>query len=73
MDSNIARGLMQHFIKPICKDEECATIIINEKKFYFSIMRKDVDIASAIIKEIIDMEVYSQVSEEIKGLFPNKE
>ena len=36
-------------------------------------MRKDVDIASAIIKEIIDMEVYSQVSEEIKELFPNKE
>lgn len=73
MDSNIARGLMQHFIKPICKDEECAAIIINEKKFYFSIMRKDVDIASVIIKEIIDMEVYSQVSEEIKELFPNKE
>ena len=36
-------------------------------------MRKDVDIASAIIKVIIDMEVYSQVSEEIKELFPNKE
>lgn len=73
MDSNIARGLMQHFIKPVCKDDECAAIIVKEKSFYFSIMEKDSDIASAIIKEINDLEAYIQVSEEIKELLPNKD
>ena len=73
MDSNIARGLMQHFIKPVCKDDECAEIIVDEKSFYFSIMEKDTDIASAIIKEINDLEAYIQVAEEIKELLPNKD
>ena len=73
MDSNIARGLMQHFIKPICKDDECAAIIVKEKLFYFSVMKKDSDIASAIVNEIKDMEIYTQVSEEINLLFPKKE
>lgn len=68
MDSNTARGLMQHFIKPICKDAECAKILIANKSFYFSVMRCDLSFAQTIIKEIKDLESYSEVHAEVEDM-----
>ena len=59
MDTNTARGLMQHFIKPICKDEECASIIIANKSFYFSVLSSDLNFAQTVINEVKDLEVYA--------------
>lgn len=68
MDSNTARGLMQHFIKPICKDAECAKILIANKSFYFSVMRCDLSFAQTIINEVKDLEVYLEVKEELEDM-----
>lgn len=68
MDSNSARGLMQHFIKPICKDAECAKILIANKSFYFSVMRCDLSFTQTIIKEIKDLEPYSEVHAEVENM-----
>lgn len=68
MDSNTARGLMQHFIKPICKDAECAKILIANKSFYFSVMRCDLSFAQTIINEVKDLESYSEVHAEVEDM-----
>lgn len=72
MDANTARGLMQHFIKPICKDSECAKVIIENKSFYFSVMRCDLSFAQSIINEVKDLEVYAEVKTELEDML-NKE
>ena len=68
MDSNSARGLMQHFIKPICKDAECVKILIANKSFYFSVMRCDLSFAQTIINEVKDLEVYLEVKAELEDM-----
>ena len=68
MDSNTARGLMQHFIKPICKDAECAKILIANKSFYLSVMRCDLSFAQTIINEVKDLEVYLEVKAELEDM-----
>lgn len=68
MDSNTARGLMQHFIKPICKDAECAKILIANKSFYFSVMLCDQTYAQSILNEVKDLEVYLEVKEELEDM-----
>lgn len=72
MDSNTARGLMQHFIKPICKDAECTKVIIDNKSFYFSVLRIDISFAKSIINEVKDLECYAEVKEELEDML-NKE
>lgn len=69
MDSNTARGLMQHFIKPISKDAECAKILIANKSFYFSVMHCDLSFAQTIINEVKDLEVYLEVKAELEDMF----
>ena len=68
MDSNTARGLMQHFIKSIFKDAECAKILIANKSFYFSVMRCDLSFAQTIINEVKDLEVYLEVKAELEDM-----
>ena len=68
MDSNTARGLMQHFIKPICKDAECAKILIANKSFFFSVMCCDLSFAQSILNEIKDLEVYLEVKAELEDM-----
>lgn len=68
MDSNTARGLMQHFIKPICKDAECAKILIANKSFYFSVMLCDQTYAQSILNGVKDLEVYLEVKEELEDM-----
>lgn len=72
MDANTARGLMQHFIKPICKDPDCATIMISNKEFYLDIMRLDSTIAASFVREIVDIDFYSEVTKELKDLLPKE-
>ena len=72
MDANTARGLMQHFIKPICKDSDCAAIIISNKEFYLDIMRLDSTIAASFVREIVDIDFYSEVTKELKDLLPKE-
>lgn len=75
MDANTARGMITHFIKPICKDAECAAVIVEHKAFYLNIMRRDGDMSATFVKEIVDMESYSPIKDELEELLPkeNKE
>lgn len=73
MDANTARGLMQHFIKPICKDAECAAIIVANKEFYLTIMHLDSAIAAPIIEIMISLEAYQAIDSDLKGMLPKEE
>lgn len=73
MDANTARGLIQHFIKPIYKDTDCAAIIVANKDFYVAIMRHDTDIAATIAKEMAGMEDYASVKDVLNDMIPKEE
>lgn len=72
MDANTARGLMQHFMKPICMNADCAAIIVSSKEFYLSIMRLDTAIATSIVKEMVGLEFYIDVTKDLKGMLPKE-
>ena len=73
MDANTARGLITHFIKPICKDAGCAAIIIEHKDFYLSVMRKDATIAASITKEMAELGEYASIDKELRDMVILKE
>ena len=68
MDQNIARGLMTHFIKPVCKDADCAAVIIEYKAFYLDVMKKDEAFADPIAKEMISVQAYAEIGNELKAM-----
>lgn len=68
MDQNTARGLMTHFIKPISKEAECAVVIVRHKDFYLTILRKDTSIAEPIVKEMVAMDGYAEIADELKTI-----
>lgn len=67
MDKNTARGLISHFIEPVYKNPECAKIIIENKDFYFEVMKKDIKLSSNILKEMESLEIYSDVKEYLEN------
>lgn len=68
MDQNTARGLMTHFIKPISKEAECAAVIVGHKDFYLTILRKDIAIAEPIVKEMVAMDGFAEIAEDLKTI-----
>lgn len=68
MDQNTARGLMTHFVKPIGKEAECAAVIVSHKDFYLTILRKDTSIAEPIVKEMIAMDGFAEIADELKTI-----
>jgi len=52
LEANVARGLMTYFIKPVCKDAECAAVIVEHKAFFLAVMKKDAAIAEPIAQEM---------------------
>ena len=68
MDANTSRGLMQHFIKPICKDAECAKVIVVNKSFYISILRNDLSYAKSIITDVKNLDYYAEVKKELEDM-----
>lgn len=68
MDQNTARGLMTHFIKPISKEAECAAVIVSHKDFYLTILRKDTSIAEPIVKEMVAMDGFAEIADELKTI-----
>ena len=68
METNVARGLMTYFIKPVCKDAECAAVIVEHKAFYLAVMKKDEAIAGPIAKEMAGMEAYAAIAGELKAM-----
>ncbi len=73
MDANTARGLMTHFVKPVCKDAECAVIIVGHKDFYLAVLKYDSAIAEAIAKEMAEMDAYFGIKEELEGMIKKDE
>lgn len=73
MDDNTARGLITHFIKPICKDVDCAAIIIAYRDFYLSVMRHDTAMVAATAKEMTGQEMYSPIADELNKMVDKKE
>ena len=68
MEANVARGLMTHFVKPMCKDAECAAVIVEYKVFYLAVMKLDEAIAEPIAKEMAGVEAYATIAEELKAM-----
>lgn len=68
MEANVARGLMTYFIKPVCKDAECAAVIMEHKAFYLAVMKKDEAIAGPIAKEMAGLEAYAAIAGELKAM-----
>ncbi|MBQ3806280.1 MAG: hypothetical protein II844_10835 [Prevotella sp.] len=68
MDQNTARGLMTHFIKPIGKEAECTAVIVSHKDFYLTILRKDTSIAEPIVKEMVAMDGFAEIADELKTI-----
>ena len=73
MEVNVARGLITHFIRPVFKDAECALVIVEHKAFYLEIMRKDVNMATPILNEMVELESYVTVKEELVSMLSNGE
>ena len=68
MEANVARGLMTYFIKPISKEAECAAVIVSHKDFYLTILRKDTSIAEPIVKEMVAMDGFAEIADELKTI-----
>ena len=68
MEVNVARGLMTYFIKPVCKDAECAEVIVAHKDFYLAVLRKDTDIAVPIVKDMVALEAYTEIAEALNAM-----
>lgn len=73
MDANTARGLMQHFIKPVSNDTDCAGIIVTNKDFYFALMRHDTAFAASIVKDMVGQDKYKAIESELQGMMPKEE
>ena len=72
MDANTARGMITHFIKPICMDAECAAVIVEHKAFYLEIMRRDGDMSAPFVKDMVEMDSYSTIKNELKRMLPKE-
>lgn len=72
MDANTARGLITHFIKPICKDVECAKVLIENKEFYIAVMHHDTTFASTIVKDIVNLDAYEEIASDLADLLPTE-
>lgn len=59
---------MTYFIKPVCKDAECAAVIVTHKAFYLAVMKKDEAIAEPIAKEMVGMDAYAKIEVELKAM-----
>ena len=68
MDDNTARGLITHFVKPVSKDVDCAAVIVEYKDFYLDILRKDTTIAEPIVKEMMAVDGYAKIAEDLKSV-----
>ena len=68
MDDNTARGLITHFVKPVSKDVDCAAVIVEYKDFYLDILRKDTTIAEPIVKEMMEVDGYAKIAEDLKSV-----
>lgn len=73
MDANTARGLMQHFIKPVTNDADCAAIIITYKDFYLAVMYHDTAIAAPIINDMLGMDTYKTIEGQLHKMLPKEE
>lgn len=72
MEANVARGLMKYFISPICKEAECAALIVEHKAFYLAVMKKDEAIAEPIAKNMASMEAYAAIADNLKAMMKEK-
>lgn len=72
MDTNTARNLAIHFIKPVFKDNDCAQIVVKNKDFYIGVLRKDSSAVQEILKGMIEnaetSDIYGLIKEEINGM-----
>lgn len=67
MDTNTARNLSLHFIKPIFKDSDCAQIIVTYKDFYLGVLGKDSSAVQDVFRGMIEDDETSGIYGAIKG------
>lgn len=73
MDTNTARGLMTHFVRPVYKEAECASVIVAHKDFYLSIMKQDTAMAAGMVMDMVDMDAFAGMAKEIRKLVSDSE
>ena len=61
-------GLIEHFIKPICRETKCAEIITSNPDFYLYVFEVGRTVAQAILKEMLASEMYEPIHKEIETL-----
>ena len=59
---------IDHFIKPVYRETECAEIITSNPDFYLYVFEVGVTVAQAILKEMLVSEMYEPIHREIETL-----
>ena len=66
-------GLIEHFIKPVYRETECAKIIIENYKFYLYVFKVGITVAQPILKEMLSSQMYEPIRNEIATLINNEQ
>lgn len=66
--ANTCIGLIDHFIKPVYRETECAEIITSNPDFYLYVFKVGATVAQAILKEMLASEMYEPIHKEIETL-----
>ena len=66
--ANICIGLIDHFIKPVYRETECAEIITSNPDFYLYVFKVGIKVAQPILKEMLASEMYEPIHKEIETL-----
>lgn len=66
--ANTCIGLIDHFIKPVYRETECAEIITSIPDFYLYVFEVGATVAQPILKEMLASEMYEPIHKEIETL-----
>ena len=66
--ANTCIGLIDHFIKPVYRETECAEIITSNPDFYLYVFEVGATVAQAILKDMLASEMYEPIHKEIETL-----
>ena len=66
--ANTCIGLIDHFIKPVYRETECAEIITSIPDFYLYVFEVGATVSQPILKEMLASEMYEPIHKEIETL-----
>lgn len=66
--ANTCIGLIEHFVKPIYRETNCAEIITSNLDFYLYVFKVGVTVALPILEEMLVSEMYEPIHKKIETL-----